>query len=237
MFLESKRRSLAKTISWRFWATLTTMLLVWIFTGRVDWAAAIGGIEVAVKIILYFVHERAWNNIHYGKKTKPPSVIWLTGLSGSGKSTLAENLHKLMIKKGMKVEHLDGDVVRDIFPRTGFSKEERDRHIRRIGFMASMLEKNGVSVIASFIAPYKESRDFVRNRCQNFVETYISTPLEVCEQRDPKGLYAKVRRGEIKNFTGVDDPYEVPENPELSIDTSNLTVEQSVRKILDYLKI
>jgi adenylylsulfate kinase len=237
MFRESKRRSLIKTISWRFWATLTTILLIYIFTGRLDWAAAIGGIEVIVKIILYFLHERAWNNIHYGKKTRPPSVIWLTGLSGSGKSTLGESLHKAMIKKGMKVEHLDGDVVRDVFPRTGFSKEERDRHIRRVGFLASMLEKNDVSVIASFIAPYKESREFVRNRCNNFIETHISTPLEVCEKRDPKGLYAKVRKGEISNFTGIDDPYEAPENPELKIDTTDMTVEQSVRLILDYLKI
>jgi adenylylsulfate kinase len=100
-----------------------------------------------------------------------------------------------------------------------------------------MLEKNGVSVIASFIAPYKESREFVRNRCQHFIETHVSTPLEVCEQRDPKGLYAKVRKGEIKNFTGVDDPYEEPENPDLRIDTTDMTVEQSVRQILDYLKI
>ena len=237
MFKESKRRSILKTISWRFWATLTTAILVYIFTGKIELAAAIGGLEIVIKMIMYFVHERAWNNVSYGKKQLQPSVIWLTGLSGSGKSTIAEGVCEALKNKGLKVEHLDGDLVRDVFPRTGFSKEERDRHIRRIGFLASMLEKNGVFVVASFIAPYKESRDFIRERCKNYREIYLSTPLEVCEQRDPKGLYAKVRKGEIKNFTGVDDPYEIPEDPYLNLDTSNMSVDESIKKVLSTLKI
>lgn len=232
MFQESKRRSILKTISWRFWATLTTAILVYIFTGKFTLAATIGGIEIVIKMTLYFIHERAWNNVHYGKREPKPSVIWFTGLSGSGKSTLATEVYNEMKTRGYKVEHLDGDLVRDIFPRTGFSKEERDRHIRRIGFLASMLEKNGISVVASFIAPYKESRDFVKNRCRNYKEVYLSTPLEVCEQRDPKGLYAKVRAGEIKNFTGIDDPYEIPENPFLNLDTSKYSIEESVYQVV-----
>jgi adenylylsulfate kinase len=183
-------------------------------------------------MLLYFGHERLWNNVHYGIRERRPAVIWLTGLSGSGKSTIAEKLYEEMIKRNLRVEHLDGDRVREIFPRTGFTKEERDRHIRRIGFLASMLEKNGVFVIASFIAPYKESRDFVRNSCINYKEIYLSTPLEECEKRDPKGLYAKVRSGEIKNFTGVDDPYEIPENPALTIDTSKYSIEESTKMVL-----
>lgn len=237
MFKESKRRSILKTISWRFWATLTTAILVYLFTGKIELAAAIGGIEIVIKMIFYFVHERAWNNVNYGKKQLQPAVIWLTGLSGSGKSTIAGHVYDALKNRGLKVEHLDGDLVRDVFPRTGFSKEERDRHIRRIGFLASMLEKNGVFVVASFIAPYKESREFVRQRCINYQEIYLSTPLDVCEQRDPKGLYEKVRKGEIKNFTGIDDPYEIPENPFLDLDTSNMSVEESVKKVLRSLKI
>ena len=237
MFKESKRRSVLKTISWRFWATLTTAILVYIFTGKIELAATIAGIEIVIKMILYFVHERAWNNVNYGKKQFKPAVIWLTGLSGSGKSTIAVKIYESLKNRGLKVEHLDGDLVRDVFPRTGFSKEERDRHIRRIGFLASMLEKNGVFVVASFIAPYRESRDFVKERCNNYQEIYLSTPLEVCEQRDPKGLYAKARSGEIKNFTGVDDPYEIPENPSLVLDTSNMSVEDSVNTVLRSLKI
>ena len=151
MFIEQKRRSIVKTISWRFWATLTTIALVFLFIGEVKIAFSIGIIEVVLKMLLYFLHERTWNKIKFGKKEIKPSVIWFTGLSGSGKSTLSEGLYDILKKKGLKVDHLDGDAVRDIFPKTGFSKEERNRHIKRVGFLASKLEQNGVIVIASFI--------------------------------------------------------------------------------------
>ncbi len=231
MFHESNNRSILKTISWRFWATITTAALVLAFTGHLKIALVIGGIEVILKIVLYYFHERVWNKISYGKKEIKPSVIWFTGLSGAGKSTISEAVYERLKKKGLKIEHLDGDVVRSIFPTTGFSKEERNRHIKRVGFLASMLEKNGVFIIASFISPYKESRDFVRNLCSNFREVYVSTPLAECERRDSKGLYAKARKGEIKQFTGIDDPYEVPQNPEITVDTSN----QSVNESIDYV--
>lgn len=228
MFIEQKRRSILKTISWRFWATITTIALVFLFVGEVKVAFSIGVFEVILKMVLYFFHERMWNRIKFGKKEIKPSVIWFTGLSGSGKSTLSEALYKALKKKGIKVEHLDGDVVRDIFPKTGFSKEDRNGHIRRIGFLASKLEQNGITVIASFISPYKEARDFVRGICSNFIEIYVATPLDVCEKRDVKGLYAKARAGEIKQFTGIDDPYEEPENPEIKIDTTNLSIDEAV---------
>lgn len=232
MFRESNGRSLIKTISWRFWATITTALLVYIFTERLELALAIGAIEVLLKLILYYFHERTWNKISFGKKEVQSKVIWLTGLSGSGKSTIAEELYKKLKNKELKVEYLDGDRVRDIFPKTGFSKEERDRHIRRIGFLASMLEKNGVIVIAAFISPYEEARQFVRDMCSNFIEVHVSTPLAECKRRDMKGLYAKAEKGEIKNFTGVNDPYEEPLNPELRIDTTNISVKEAVEKII-----
>lgn len=231
MFTESNGRSIVKTISWRLLATLTTAALVYAFTGKLNIAIAVGGIEVVLKLLLYYFHERTWNKIPYGKKEIKPKVIWLTGLSGSGKSTIAEGLYNKLKSKGLKVEYLDGDRVRDIFPKTGFSKEERDRHIKRIGFLASILEKNGVIVIAAFISPYEESRQFVRNLCNNFIEVYISTPLEECKKRDSKGLYAKAERGEIKNFTGIDDPYEVPLQPEIRIDTTEITVREAVRRV------
>jgi adenylylsulfate kinase len=201
MFIEQKRRSVVKTISWRIWATITTIALVFLFIGEVKVALSIGFIEVVLKMILYFFHERFWNKIKFGKKEIKPTVIWFTGLSGSGKSTLSENLYNTLKKKDLKIEHLDGDSIRDIFPKTGFSKEERNRHIRRVGFLASKLENNGITVIASFISPYQETRDFVRNLCSNFVEIHVSTPIEICEQRDIKGLYKKVRNGEIKQLS------------------------------------
>ncbi len=232
MYIEKKRRSVLKTISWRIWATLTTAALVFLFVGEVKIALTIGGLEVVIKMILYFLHERWWNTIKYGKKEIEPKVIWFTGLSGSGKSTLSEALYEKLKDKGLKVEHLDGDSIRDIFPKTGFSKDERNRHIRRVGFLASKLEQNGVIVIASFISPYQETRNFVRGLCENFIEVYVSTPLEECERRDVKGLYARARKGEITQFTGIDDPYELPVNPEISIDTTNISVEEALNEII-----
>jgi adenylylsulfate kinase len=137
--------------------------------------------------------------------------------------------------KGYKVETLDGDAVRDVFPGTGFTEEERNEHIKRIGFIASLLEKHGVIVLASFISPYKASREFARKRCSTFIEVYVSASVEECERRDAKGLYGKARRGEIERFTGVSDPYEVPERPELVVDTAVESVGESVRRIVEYI--
>jgi len=235
MYKERKTRSIVKTLSWRILATLTTICLVYVFTGKFMIAASIGGIEVVLKLILYFFHERVWDKVKYGRQANEPFVLWLTGLSGAGKSTIANKLYPMIKAKGFKVERLDGDVVREIFPHTGFTKEDRDNHVKRIGYLASLLEKNGVTVICSFVSPYREARRFVRGLCRNFVEVYVNPPLEVCEQRDVKGLYKKARSGEIKNFTGIDDPYEPPEAPELDIDTSKQTLEKSCAQIIRYL--
>ena len=181
MFKESHLRSAIKAISWRFWATLTTVVLVYVFTGTIKIALAIGGLEVVLKMLLYFLHERGWDKIRFGKKEISPFVLWFTGLPGSGKTTLANAVYEKLSVNGYRLERLDGDKVRSIFPATGFSKEERDIHIQRVGLLASILEKNGIIVIASFISPYQESRDFVKNLCKNYKELYISTPLEECE--------------------------------------------------------
>ncbi|WP_440999317.1 adenylyl-sulfate kinase [Fodinibius sp. SL11] len=165
-----------------------------------------------------------------------PTVLWFTGLSGSGKSTISEKVYAQLKSQGYEVEHLDGDAVREVFPKTGFSKKERDDHVKRVGFIASLLQKHGVFVVASFISPYQDARDVVRDMCQDFTEIHISTPLEVCEERDVKGLYEKARNGEIDNFTGISDPYEEPENPELSIDTTDITPEEGVEQVFDYLR-
>ncbi|MFH5831619.1 adenylyl-sulfate kinase [Halalkalibaculum sp. DA384] len=165
-----------------------------------------------------------------------PTVLWFTGLSGSGKSTISEKVYATLKDRGYKVEHLDGDAVREVFPTTGFSKEERDSHVKKVGFVASLLQKHGVFVVASFISPYQDARDFVRDMCEDFTEVYISTPLEECERRDVKGLYEKARKGEIDNFTGISDPYEEPENPELSIDTTDISVDEAVQQVFRYLE-
>lgn len=163
-------------------------------------------------------------------------VIWLTGLSGAGKTTIAEGLYQRFNAIRKPYERLDGDVLRGVFPNTGFSKEARDEHVKRVGFMASRLEHHGVPVIASFISPYREARQFVRNLCSNFVEVYVKASIDECKRRDVKGLYKKALAGEIKEFTGIDDPYEAPLNPEVVVDTEHQTVDESVSQIMDYIK-
>lgn len=164
-----------------------------------------------------------------------PAVLWFTGLSGSGKSTIAEWVVAELERRGEKVEYIDGDALRSVFPATGFTRDARNEHLQRTGYLASRLEAHGVIVVASFVSPYKESRDFVRRLCKNFVEIYVATPIDECERRDVKGLYARARRGDIANFTGIDDPYEPPEHPELQFDTRSLTVAQAGQLVLDRL--
>lgn len=164
--------------------------------------------------------------------------LWFTGLSGSGKTTITSILVDELRKRGSKLEVLDGDVVRENLSKgLGFSKEDRDTNIRRIAFVANLLSRNGVPVITAAISPYREIRNEAREMMDSrFIEAYVKASVEACEERDVKGLYAKARAGEIKEFTGVSDPYEPPENPELLLDTEHQSPEESARQILDYLE-
>jgi adenylylsulfate kinase len=165
------------------------------------------------------------------------AVLWFTGLSGSGKSTIAREVVAALEARGGAVEYLDGDAIRDIFPATGFTRPERDAHIRRVGWVASRLERHGVTVVASLVSPYEESRQFVRSLSRRFIEVFVATSYEECERRDVKGLYARARRGEIKHFTGLDDPYEPPVHPELRLETAGVPVATSVEQVLQYLAV
>jgi adenylylsulfate kinase len=164
-------------------------------------------------------------------------TVWFTGLSGSGKSTIAEMLYHELQARDLKTEILDGDVVRQNLSKgLGFSKEDRDTNIMRIGFVANMLTRNGVATICCPISPYKETRDAVREMIGEFVEVHVSATVEeIAANRDPKGLYKKALAGEITGFTGVDDPYEAPENPELVVDTMDESPEKSLQHVLDKL--
>ena len=164
-------------------------------------------------------------------------TLWLTGLSGAGKTTVAIALETELKARGAKFERLDGDTVREGLTRDlGFSKADRDKNIERVSFVAKLLSRNGVGVVASVISPYREARAKVRADTTNFIEVYVAAPLETCAARDVKGMYAKAFAGEIKEFTGVSDPYEAPENPEITLNTHEETIEQSVAKVLNYLE-
>jgi adenylyl-sulfate kinase len=160
-------------------------------------------------------------------------TLWFTGLPSAGKSTLAQLVAAELRARGRRVEVLDGDVVRThLCKGLGFSKEDRDENIRRIGFVCGLLTRHGVATIAAAISPYRAIRDEVRASIGNFVEVYVKASVEACSQRDVKGLYKKALAGEIKNFTGVNDPYEPPHHPELVIDTEKESPEQSAARIL-----
>jgi len=164
-------------------------------------------------------------------------VLWMTGLSGAGKTTIALLLEEKLRQRGVKVERLDGDVVRQSLTRDlGFTKEDRDKNIERVTFVAKLLSRNGVGCICSFISPYQSVRDQVRAETTNFLEVFVDAPLEVVIDRDVKGLYQKAINGEIPNFTGISDPFEAPANPEIHVRTDQQTPEESAQLLIEQLE-
>ncbi|VAW49302.1 Adenylylsulfate kinase [hydrothermal vent metagenome] len=186
-----------------------------------------------------------WHNHHVTQekraklKNQKPCILWFTGLSGSGKSTVANAVEELLYQQQKHTYLLDGDNVRHGLNKSlGFSEEDRIENIRRVGEVSKLFCDGGMIVLSAFISPFQADRDIVRNlsRAGEFIEVFVDTPLEVCEQRDPKGLYKKARAGEIKNFTGIDSPYETPKNPEVHIHNHNITVLEAAQEVIDYLK-
>ena len=164
-------------------------------------------------------------------------ILWLTGLSGAGKTTIAEQLKHQLRNRDRLVELLDGDAIRQNLSKgLGFDRHDRDTNVRRVGYVANLLSRNGVIVIVSLISPYRSVREELRVTLNHFTEIYINAPLEVCEARDVKGLYVKARSGQIKSFTGIDDPYEAPLHPDITCYTAKETLDQSVTKIIAWLE-
>lgn len=187
-----------------------------------------------------------WHEGHVSRETRQAlygqkgATLWFTGLSGSGKSTTAYTVENALVRMGRIAYVLDGDNVRHgLNSNLGFSAADREENIRRIGEVAKLFADAGVIVLTSFISPYRKDRDFVRQLHGRghlpFIEIYMATPMETCEHRDPKGLYRKARAGELKGFTGIDAPYEAPDNPELTIDTTSLKPEKAAATVIDFL--
>lgn len=168
---------------------------------------------------------------------KSGTTLWMTGFSGAGKTTIANSLAELLIRRGEKVEILDGDIVRtNLSKGLGFSKEDRETNLMRIGFVCRLLSRNGTIAIAAAISPYDYIRKNLRKEDENFIEVFVNAPIEKCIERDVKGLYKKALAGEIKQFTGIDDPYEAPEDAEIEVHTDKETVEESVNFIIKRLE-
>ncbi len=163
-------------------------------------------------------------------------TVWFTGLPCCGKTTIARELKKRLDEKGYDVELLDGDTVRDFIKNRDFSKEGRNKHLRYIGLMGRLISKRGGIVLCTFVSPYRENRDFARSINENFLEIFVKAPLDVCIERDVKGMYKKAMAGEIKGFTGIDDPYEEPDHPELIVETDKESLDESVEKVMALLK-
>lgn len=199
---------LIKSIIYRPYSEFITFLIVLFITGEIKISATIGLTSLIFKVFSYFIFDLFWNK--FVVENYQPCVIWLTGLSSSGKTTIANEVYKKLKDKNTKCIILDGDEIRNIFPLIGFDREARIQHNINVGYMASVLEKQGYIVIVSLISPFSEARDKCREIINRFIEVYVSTSLEVCEQRDVKGLYKKARRGDIKEFTGIDSKYEIP---------------------------
>jgi len=237
MKIEKMHKKLAlKSIIYRIYAFIITFIVSFVITGDAKISLTIGIAENFIKISTYYFFDLIWEK--FANKKYRNSLVWLTGLSGSGKTTIAKALVEKLQSEGHSAMVLDGDEIRDIFKNNGFTKEDRIKHNQDVGKMAVYLQSQGIIPIISLISPYAEARDYVRSISKDFTEVYVSTSLEECEKRDVKGLYKKVREGIIKDFTGIHDsaPYEIPKNPELNINTTGISIDNCVKKILNHIK-
>jgi adenylylsulfate kinase len=209
---------------------------VFIFFRRLDLAIAAGIFESISKIVLFFFHERIWNRIKFGKKRIDPFVIWFTGVPLAGKSSIARKLAAKLADTEIPHEMIDSSDIRTLVPQTGYSRTDRIEHLKRVEHLVNILQKNSISVIASFITPYQEIRDSLRTNTRNYIEIYVKASDETLRKRDINGIYAKAEKGEIKNFTGVSDVYEEPQNPDIVLDTENTDADKAAEIIMKYLQ-
>jgi len=236
MYKETNLRSIVKGISWRFVATGTTIIIVYTFFGRLDLAIAAGLLETVAKVALYWAHEKIWQKIKFGKKRIEPFNLWFTGLPLSGKTTIADKVYEKLKKLDIPLERIDSKDIRELIPEVGFSREERNQHMKRIGHLIQTLQKNSISTVASFVSPYRESRKTIRTMVKNNIVVYVKADIETCKKRDYKGVYEKALKGELKNFTGISDVYEEPQHAEIVIDTEITTPDEAAEIIFHYVK-
>lgn len=236
MYRDTNKRSIVKGLSWRAVATTTTTGIVYVFFGRLDLAIAAGLIETVLKVGLYWGHERLWHKVRWGREQIEPFNLWFTGLPLSGKTTIADLVYKELKKLQIPIERIDSRDIREVVPGIGFSREDRNRHMRRIGNLVRTLQNNSVSTVCSFVSPYRESRKAIREMVKNNIVVYVKADIETCKKRDYKGVYEKAERGELKNFTGISDVYEEPQHADIVIDTEKISPEEAAAIIVKYVR-
>jgi adenylylsulfate kinase len=236
MYKDTNIRSIVKGISWRVIASITTMTIVYLFFGRIDLAIATGLIETGFKLSLYWVHERMWFKVRWGRKKIEPFNLWFTGLPLSGKTTIADLVYIELEKLHIPIERIDSTNIRDLVPGIGFTRADRNIHMHRIGYLIQKLQKNSVSTVVSFVSPYTESRKAIREMVKQNIVVYVKADIDTCKARDYKGVYQKAIAGELENFTGVNDVYEEPKHAEIIVDTDLMSAENAAKLIIKYVK-
>jgi len=228
------KTNIVKSIVYRCYSSSITICVAFYLTGSFKKALSIGILDSMFKILSYYFFDSVWHKV-VGFKAKP-AVIWLTGLSGSGKTTIAKNLMEKFKAKGVVPVLLDGDEIRHAIRQTGYDRDSRRKHNLNVGFIASLFEKQGNIVIVALISPYDDVRNEIRNMCAKFIEVYVSTDLQVCIDRDAKGLYKRAIAGELENFTGISDSYFPPSQPEVVVETATMSIKECTVKILDFYR-
>jgi adenylylsulfate kinase len=236
MYIETHSRAIIKAVSYRVFGSLITAFIIYFFVGRVDFAVAGGIADALAKIVAFYFHERAWNKIKIGRKQIEPFNLWFTGLPLSGKTTIADKVYEELKKLHIPLERIDSKDIRDLIPEIGYSREDRNTHMHRIGHLIKTLQNNSISTVASFVSPYKESRKAIREMVKNNIVVYVKADIESCKARDYKGVYARALSGELDNFPGINDVYEEPQKAEIIIDTDTTSVDEAVKIIVKYLK-
>jgi len=236
MYIETSRRSLVKGITWRFLATSTTILIVYLFFGRLDLALAAGVLETTAKIFLYYLHERGWQKIQFGKKRVEPFNLWIIGLPLSGKKVLADKVfERLEGQLHIPLERIENREIRQILPEIGYQRDDRLMHIKRIGYLIKKLQRHSVSTIASFVSPYEASREAVKNMTENYVEVFVDMPADLYEERKKSGYVETIDEEQLMDLERVRHEYDRPSNPDIVIKEDE-SIDDAVDRIVTYVK-
>jgi len=235
MYVETNRRSLLKGVTWRLLATSTTILIVYLFFGRLDLALAAGVLETFAKIFLYYLHERGWNKIQFGKKRIEPFNLWIIGLPLSGKQILADRVYEKLQTLKVPLERIENREIRKILPELGYERDNRIMHIKRVGYLINKLQRHSVSTISSFVSPYQEARNAVKKMTENYVEVYIDTLPDQYTSRQKAGYIDKIDSEQLEDLSRIAHEYEKPTNPQIII-KSDESLDQAAERIVSYVK-